>query len=192
MFEMKKLLIAVLLGALGAGSIAPSVAATQGHQKPAKKKTTRAKKAAAPAVAKEDPVEQDSVKWSCAENNTMWIKGDMKRDQILTVHWEGKNYKLPRQQTTTGADRFHDLATGIDLVVIPFKAMLFSDRDSARLADECKTQLMVENNAPAPTQSNALMRGKADLNSGATNPAGATASPDVAAPATPRTSTNSN
>ena len=81
-----------------------------------------------------------------------YLKGDMKRDQIVTVHWANKNYNLPREATTTGADRFHDAATGMDLVVIPTKAMLFSDKDSSRLADECKTPEMAQG-APAPTQS---------------------------------------
>ena len=79
----------------------------------------------------------------------------MKRDQIVTVHWANKNYNLPREATTTGADRFHDAASGMDLVVIPTKAMLFSDKDSSRLADECKTAAMIQG-APAPTQSNAI------------------------------------
>jgi hypothetical protein len=43
----------------------------------------------------------------------------------------------------------------MDLVVIPTKAMLFSDKDSSRLADECKTAAM-QQGAPAPTQSNAI------------------------------------
>jgi hypothetical protein len=33
--------------------------------------------------------------------------------------------------------------------------MLFSDKDSSRLADECKTAAM-QQGAPAPTQSNAI------------------------------------
>ena len=77
------------------------------------------------------------------------------RDRIVTVHWANKNYNLPREATTTGADRFHDAATGMDLVVIPTKAMLFQDKDSSRLADECKTTAMMQG-APAPTQSNAI------------------------------------
>jgi hypothetical protein len=43
----------------------------------------------------------------------------------------------------------------MDLVVIPTKAMLFSDKDSSRLADECVTAAMSQG-APAPTQSNAV------------------------------------
>ena len=45
----------------------------------------------------------------------------------------------------------------MDLVVIPTKAMLFSDKDSARLADECKTAAM-DQGAAAPTQSNAIQK----------------------------------
>jgi hypothetical protein len=45
----------------------------------------------------------------------------------------------------------------MDLVVIPSKAMLFSDKDSSRLADECMTPDMAAG-GPAPTQSNALIK----------------------------------
>lgn len=116
-----------------------------------KKRT--AKKAAAKTIA--DLVPEGATKWRCADNNAFFLSGDMKRDQIVTVHWAGKNYKLPREQTTTGADRFHDAATGLDLIVIPTKAMLFSDKNSSRLADECKTPEMVAG-APAPIQTEAL------------------------------------
>jgi hypothetical protein len=36
--------------------------------------------------------------------------------------------------------------------------MLFSDKDEARLADECKTAEMAATGAPAPTQSNELIK----------------------------------
>jgi hypothetical protein len=101
-------------------------------------------------------IPEGAEKWSCAEGQTLYLKGDMKRDQILTMFYEGKTYQLPRKPTTTGADRFFDLASGMDLVVIPTKAMLFSDKDDDRLADECMTEAMIHNNEPAPTQSNAI------------------------------------
>ncbi|TKC79880.1 hypothetical protein FAZ69_30190 [Trinickia terrae] len=162
---MKKLLIATVVGAISTTML---FAATDAFaQASGATATTKAKKAKAPepkrrlikrktpAVAKTDPVPDNSVKWSCNEGLSFMLQGDMKRDQIVTVHWGEKNYKLPRETTTTGADRFHDPASGMDLVVIPTKAMLFSDKDSARLADECKTPEMAQG-APAPTQSNAL------------------------------------
>ena len=91
------------------------------------------------------------------EGLAFYLKGDMKRDAVVTVNWAKKDYRLPRQDTTTGADRFHDAASGMDLVVIPTKAMLFSDKDESRLADECVTAEMAAG-GPAPTQSNALIK----------------------------------
>ena len=164
---MNKLLIAAVVGALSTTmlTVATDAAAeTATAAKPAAKKAVAKrpqprrliKRKENPAKeAKVDPVPEGAEKWSCKEGLAFELKGDMKRDQIVTVHWANKNYNLPREATTTGADRFHDAATGMDLVVIPTKAMLFSDKDSSRLADECQTAAMAQG-APAPTQSNAI------------------------------------
>jgi hypothetical protein len=168
---MKKLMIATVVGALSTTMLFAATDAFAQASGTATTTTKKAKTAAKPkapepkrrlvkrksttTVVKTDPIPENSVKWSCTEGLSFMLKGDMKRDQIVTVHWGDKNYNLPREQTTTGADRFHDAASGMDLVVIPTKAMLFSDKDSTRLADECKTPEMVQG-APAPTQSNAL------------------------------------
>ncbi|HYS66916.1 MAG TPA: hypothetical protein VEN30_24305 [Paraburkholderia sp.] len=164
---MKKLMIAAVIGALSTTvlTVATDAAAqTATTAKPAATKATAKrpqpkrliKRKPNPAKeAKVDPIPEGAEKWSCNEGLAFQLKGDMKRDQIVTVHWANKNYNLPREATTTGADRFHDAATGMDLVVIPTKAMLFSDKDSSRLADECKTTAMLQG-APAPTQSNAI------------------------------------
>jgi hypothetical protein len=167
---MKKLLIATAIGALSATLLAaaPSAFAQASSatattkkavaKRPAPKKQLipRSKKARAAAAAKVDPMPEGAVKWSCKEGLSYDLAGDMKRDQIVTVHWANKNYKLPRQQTTTGADVFYDPASGLKLVVIPTKGMLFSDKDDSRLADECKTAEMASQGTPAPTQSNEL------------------------------------
>ena len=115
---------------------------------PAKKKVT--KKAAPVAAAK-----PEGVQWKCELGNELYIAGDMTRDQIIKLHWKGKNYVLPRQLTRTGADRYFDQKTGFDLVVIPAKAMLFDRNEGHRLADECQTAEMAAG-APAPTQAGAL------------------------------------
>jgi hypothetical protein len=166
---MKKLLIAAVVGALSMTMLTvatDATAQTATTTKPAvKKKTSRApaprrlikRKPSAAKAAKVDPIPDGAEKWSCKEGESFDLKGDMKRDQIVTVHWLNKNYSLPREATTTGADRFHDAASGLDLVVIPTKAMLFSDNDGSRLADECKTAAMSQG-APAPTQSNELIK----------------------------------
>ena len=162
---MNKLLIAAIAGTLATTSVfvsadafaatTDSSAAKAKRPAPARRLIKRSPKAEAAAAAKTDPIPEGAVKWSCKDGNAFYLKGDMKRDSIVTVNWAKKDYKLPRQDTTTGADRFHDPASGMDLVVIPSKAMLFSDKDSSRLADECKTVAM-EQGAPAATQSNAV------------------------------------
>jgi hypothetical protein len=169
-FSMNKLLIAAVVGALSTTMLATATDAsaqttttttTAAKPKaPAPKRLIKRKpnpKKEAAKEAKVDPVPDGSVKWACNEGLSFDLKGDMKRDQIVTVHWGSKNYNLPREATTTGADRFHDAASGLDLVVIPTKAMLFSDNDGSRLADECKTPEMAQG-APAPTQSNELIK----------------------------------
>ena len=168
---MKKLLIAAVVGALSttmliattdasaqtaSGTAATSTAKKATPKRPAPKRLIK-RKPNAKKEAQVDPVPDGAVKWSCNEGLSFDMKGDMKRDQIVTVHWANKNYNLPRETTTTGADRFHDAASGLDLVVIPSKAMLFSDNDGSRLADECKTVEMSQG-TPAPTQSNELIK----------------------------------
>lgn len=158
---MKKLLLASLIGTLCATmALVTTDAAAQTSQSAVKKPAPKhhiVKRKSKAAPEKAEPIEEGSIEWSCADSQHFEVKGDMKRDQIVTMHWGTKNYKLPRENTSTGADRFHDAATGMDLVVIPTKAMLFSDKDSARLADECKTAAM-DQGAAAPTQSNAIQK----------------------------------
>ncbi|MCI3204744.1 MULTISPECIES: hypothetical protein [Pandoraea] len=162
---MKKLCLTALVALCSVAVLPNAFAAEPANKTTAKKaapkKKAPAKKKAAVAAAPAQP-DEGSELWSCKESNRLYIKGDMKRDQILTMFWQGRNYKLPRQQTTTGADRFYDAASGMDLVVIPAKAMLFKHErnpmDDTRLADECVTQAMSEQNKAAPTQSNELIK----------------------------------
>jgi hypothetical protein len=163
---MNKPLLAALIGAVSislAGISADAFAqAGAPPQKPTTvKKLKKSKKKQAAAAAKVDPIPDGADKWSCQDDEVIYLKGDMSRDAVMTLSWKNKNYKLPRVVTTTGADRFFDTASGLDLVVIPTKAMLFDDTgDRERLADECKTDDMAHNGALAPTQSNALKNGQ--------------------------------
>ena len=149
---MNKFIVGACAGVL---SLAASQYATaQAPAKPATKKAP-AKKRAAKKAAPVAAVKPEGVQWKCELGNELYLKGDMARDQIITMYWKGKNYQLPRQMTRTGADRYFDQKTGMDLVVIPAKAMLFDRNEGHRLADECQTAEMAAG-APAPTQAGAL------------------------------------
>ena len=150
---MKQLILAACIGAFTL-----TTAGTVMAQEPAKKTTTKkapAKKSkAAPAAAAAATV-PNGEKWQCELGNTLYIAGNMQRDEVLTVHWQGRDYKLPRQTTVTGADRYYDARSGLDLVVIPSKAMLFNHNLGQRLADECQNADM-QAGGSAPTQAGGL------------------------------------
>ncbi|MFP3889389.1 hypothetical protein [uncultured Ralstonia sp.] len=151
---MNKFIVAACAGALSLAVSQYATAQTTTSPKPAAKKAASKKKPAKKTAAKE-VAKPEGVQWKCELGNEMYIKGDMTRDQIITVHWKGKNYELPRQMTRTGADRYFDQKTGFDLVVIPAKAMLFDRNEGHRLADECQTAEMAAGGS-APTQGGAL------------------------------------
>jgi hypothetical protein len=150
---MNKFIVGACAGVLSLAASQYATAQTA-PAKPAAKKAPAKKKVAkkaAPVVA----AKPEGVQWKCELGNELYIAGDMTRDQIIKLHWKGKNYDLPRQLTRTGADRYFDQKTGFDLVVIPAKAMLFDRNEGHRLADECQTAEMAAG-APAPTQAGAL------------------------------------
>ncbi|ANA32322.1 hypothetical protein [Ralstonia mannitolilytica] len=152
---MNKFIVGACAGVLSLAASQYATAQTSTTAKPAAKKKAPAKKAAKKAAPVAAAVQPEGVQWKCELGNDLYIKGDMARDQIITMHWKGKNYQLPRQMTRTGADRYFDQKTGMDLVVIPSKAMLFDRNEGHRLADECQTAEMAAG-APAPTQAGAL------------------------------------
>ncbi len=160
---MKHLLLAACLGVFTLSAASAAIA-----QETAKKASTAKKSAAKPkakasskkrtsktAAAAAAPVVPEGEKWQCELGKSLYVAGNMLRDEVITVHWDGRNHRLPRQATVTGADRYFDPQSGLDLVVIPSKAMLFDRNHGQRLADECQTTAML-GGAAAPTQSGAL------------------------------------
>ncbi len=83
-----------------------------------------------------------SVKMTCSKNVSFFLKGDVRKDETITVTWDNKDYLLPRGHTSSNdVDVFIDPASGFKLVSSPNKVMLFrykDDGDGQRLADECQ------------------------------------------------------
>ncbi|GAB7543395.1 MULTISPECIES: hypothetical protein [unclassified Cupriavidus] len=151
---MKHLVLAACIGAFTLTTAGAAMA-----QEPAKKaapaKKAPAKKSTKKTAAAEPAAVPSGEKWQCELGHVLYIGGNMRRDEVITVNWEGKEYRLPRLSTVTGADRYFDQRSGLDLVVIPSKAMLFNKNAGQRLADECQTADM-QAGGSAPTQAGAL------------------------------------
>jgi hypothetical protein len=151
---MKHIVLAACLGALTLTS-AGAALAQETTKKPAATKKTASKSTKNSTTAAAAPVVPAGEKWQCELGHAIYITGNMRRDEVIGVNWEGREYKLPRQNTVTGADRYFDARTGMDLVVIPSKAMLFNRNMGQRLADECQNADMQAGGA-APTVAGAL------------------------------------
>ncbi len=79
--------------------------------------------------------------WSCSNNERFITSGPANK---LLVQWRSKSYEMQKETSLPGSLRFKNHESGLDLVVIGPKAMLFNIKTGNRLADECKTVAMKE------------------------------------------------
>jgi hypothetical protein len=79
--------------------------------------------------------------WSCSNNERFITSGPANK---LLVQWRSKSYEMQKETSLPGSMRFKNHESGLDLVVIGPKAMLFNIKTGNRLADECKTVAMKE------------------------------------------------
>ena len=79
--------------------------------------------------------------WSCSNNERFITSGPANK---LMVQWRSKSYEMQKEASLPGSMRFKHHDSGLDLVVIGPKAMLFNIKTGKRVADECKTVAMKE------------------------------------------------
>ncbi len=79
--------------------------------------------------------------WICSNNERFITSGPANK---LMVQWRSKSYEMQKEASLPGSMRFKHHDSGLDLVVIGPKAMLFNIKTGNRLADECKTVSMKE------------------------------------------------
>ena len=79
--------------------------------------------------------------WSCSNNERFITSGPANK---LMVQWRSKSYEMQKEVSLPGSMRFKHHDSGLDLVVIGPKAMLFNIKTGKRVADECKTVAMKE------------------------------------------------
>lgn len=92
------------------------------------------------AHAQESPLTVPHV-WTCSNNERFITSGPAEK---LMVQWRSKSYAMLKEQSLPGSMRFKNYDSGLDLVVIGPKAMLFNIKTGIRVADECKTVAMKE------------------------------------------------
>ena len=97
-----------------------------------------------PAAHAIDP--KDTHAWSCHNNHQFKTIGT--GESNLGLVWNSKTYEMKREASLPGSLRFKNQDTGLDLVVLGNKAMLFNIRSGIRLADLCQTADMKTGKEP--------------------------------------------
>ena len=97
-----------------------------------------------PVAHAKDPM--DTHAWSCNNNHQLKTIGDGAGN--IGLVWNAKTYEMKRETSLPGSLRFKNHDTGLDLVVLGNKAMLFNIRSGVRLADYCQTADMKTGKEP--------------------------------------------
>ena len=75
--------------------------------------------------------------YSCDHGRTIRIADVPGQTDVILLTWQGKQHRLERVLSNSGAERFEELATGLVWILIPGKAMLLSTNQGRALANEC-------------------------------------------------------
>ena len=97
------------------------------------------------SVHAQNLVQIQEFNWSCSENHQLKTTGS--GDSIGLI-WNSKTYSMKKEPSLPGSLRYKNHDTGLDLVVLGNKAMLFNIKSGTRLADFCQTADMKTGKTP--------------------------------------------
>ena len=79
-----------------------------------------------------------AVDLNCELGRHVSVAGDVQLDNAIDVNWKGRQYRMQRVNTSTGAQRFEDQGSGLVWISIPSKAMLLDSVRGEPVANECR------------------------------------------------------
>ncbi len=79
-----------------------------------------------------------AVDLNCELGRQVSVAGDVQLDNTIDLNWKGRQYRLQRVSTSTGAQRFEDQGSGLVWISIPSKAMLLDTVRGEPVANECR------------------------------------------------------
>lgn len=140
---MRNLLKILGIALLSASLYTSAYAAESGK---AKAKSSKSQHNSQAAKAADDEPEPDianykSFDYQCELGNSLTLFTHPEDDQHVAMRWKKRVYKLVKVITTTGAQRFENLKTGLVWIGIPAKSMLLDSHKGQQLANECKTKV---------------------------------------------------
>ena len=98
-------------------------------------------KAAAPVVLSDEQLSIAQIvttgRIACADGKSVTITPDAKTQGAFDLSFAGVKYDVEPVPTKSGAVRLEDRKTGLVFMQLANKSMLFNERQSRRLADDC-------------------------------------------------------
>ncbi len=85
-----------------------------------------------------------AVDMYCELGRQVSVAGNVLMDSAIDLSWKGKQYRMQRVNTSTGALRFEDQSSGLVWISIPSKAMLLDSRRGEPVANECKADKVAQ------------------------------------------------
>ena len=79
-----------------------------------------------------------SALYQCDLGDKLTVYKNAADNSYVNLRWRNKMYRMNRQQTSTGAERFENKSDGLVLISIPSKSMLFDSKKGRQLANECR------------------------------------------------------
>ncbi len=89
-------------------------------------------------------VHAKAVDMQCELGRQVSVAGDIHLDSAIDLNWKGKQYRMQRVNTSTGALRFEDQISGLVWISIPSKAMLLDSKRGEPVANECKADKVAQ------------------------------------------------
>lgn len=79
-----------------------------------------------------------SALYQCDLGDKLTVYKNAGDNSYVNLRWRNQMYRMNRQQTTTGAERYENKSDGLVLISIPSKSMLFDSKKGRQLANECR------------------------------------------------------
>ena len=76
--------------------------------------------------------------YHCEHEQSVDVQRDGADPNLLHLGWDGQQYGLTRQDSTSGLPRFEDRSHGLLWIDLPWKSVLLDTSNGLPLANECK------------------------------------------------------
>lgn len=92
----------------------------------------------APAAAQGSSLTLKAGTFHCELNQNVMVEKVSSDHKTAVLKWGNKHYMMKAVDTSTGALRYEDKASGMVWLMVANKSMLLNAKQGQRLADECR------------------------------------------------------